>query len=96
MTVSDDVDTPLWAMGSGRPRPRPLPAKCALCQDPPASAFGLCTRCLVAAAAEVARLRPPRSATPATSDDGRPSAVQARDLCRRCGSSGHATAKCPA
>lgn len=93
MTISDITDTSLWVVGRGRTQPRPVPARCALCQqDPSASALGRCTRCLVAAAAEVARLRPPPSVT---SDDGRPSSVQARDLCRRCGSGKHPTSRCP-
>jgi hypothetical protein len=92
VTVSDDTDTPLWAVGSGRPRPRQLPARCALCQDPPASTFGLCVRCLAAAVAETTRLRPRQSA-PA---DVRPSTTPYSDLCRRCGRPGHDARGCDA
>lgn len=91
MTVTnDDAEAPLWAVGGGRPRPRQVPARCALCQDPPVSTFGLCTRCLIAAAAEAARLRP-RQAPP---DDTRSSSTPFRSLCRRCGRPGHGARDC--
>ena len=93
MTVSDDTgEAPLWLVGSGRPRPRPVPAKCGLCEAPPASAFGLCSRCLTAAAAEASRIQPRQ----APSSDSRRDAVQARDLCRRCGRAGHTARECDA
>lgn len=88
MTVSEDTETPLWAAGSRHARPRPVPAKCALCPAPPASAFGLCIRCLASAAAEHALVAPPAK--------GRLSDIQARDLCRRCGRSGHNAGECDA
>jgi hypothetical protein len=88
MTVSDDTETPLWVVGSGRQRSRPVPPKCALCPAPPASAFGLCDRCLSAAAAEHALITP--------ESGRRPDSVQVRDLCSRCGSSRHSRATCDA
>jgi hypothetical protein len=92
MTVSDDTEAPLWAIGSGRPKPRQAPARCALCQAPPASAFGLCARCLAAAAAEATRLRPHLAAP----DDSRPASTAYSTLCRRCGRSGHDARSCDA
>jgi hypothetical protein len=92
MTVSDDTGTPLWAVGGGRPRPRQVPARCALCQDPPASVFGLCTSHLAAAAIEAARLLPP----PTSPGDGRLSSVSFSELYRRCGRPGHDASRCDA
>jgi hypothetical protein len=93
MTVSDDTEAPLWAIGCGRPKPRQAPAKCALCADPPASVFGLCARCLAAAAVEAARLRPRPAAA---SEDGRSSSNPFSALCRRCGRPGHDARSCDA
>lgn len=94
MTVSDDVDTPLWVMGSGHPRPRQASARCALCPDPPASVFGLCPRCLASAAAEAARLLPPQP----SSGNGRLSStpLSFSSLCGRCGQPGHHRRDCDA
>ena len=102
MTVSDSTETPLWVVGSGRPRPRPAPT-CALCRKaPPATQFGLCLACLAAAVAEHARLTP-RTGDPGDAagngvnrDDGRLSSVPARDLCSRCGSWKHRRTECDA
>ena len=106
MTVSDSTETPLWVVGSGRPRPRPAPP-CALCRKaPPATRLGLCFACLAAAVAEHARLSPSTpapgddqvSTAPATAarDDGRLSSVHVRDLCSRCGSWKHRRSECDA
>lgn len=93
MIASNDTEeAPLWVTGSGRPRPRQVPARCALCKDPPASTFGLCTRHLTAAAAEAARLLP----RPAPSDDRRSSSVPFSALCTRCGRPGHDQRTCDA
>jgi ribosomal protein S14 len=94
VTVSDDVETPLWVVGSGVPRPRTMPRSCALCASPPASAFGLCHRHLAEAAAELARLTP--SAHPADSASDRPEATRFSELCRRCGRPGHDARGCDA
>lgn len=88
MTVATEtqpslLDTP----DTGQPT-RPARTSCALCGSPPATAFGLCRGCLAAAAMEHALVAP--------SAGRRPSAVQARDLCRRCGSGRHPTARCEA
>jgi hypothetical protein len=91
MTISADTEeTPLWVTGSGRPRPLPVQAKCALCPDPPASTFGLCARCLSAAANEAARLLP-RQPSPVGS---RPEITSYGSLCRRCGRPGHGARDC--
>lgn len=92
MTLPDDARAPLWLVGSGRPRPRPVPAKCGLCQAPPASEFGLCRDHLAAAAAEASRLLP----RPPDPDDGRTSSTPYRSLCRRCGRPGHDARGCDA
>lgn len=77
----------------GRRPGRVARPRCALCAGaPPATPFGLCRECLGAAAAELARITP-RSAEP---DDPRPSAVNVRALCRRCGSCRHDTSECVA
>jgi hypothetical protein len=90
MTAVIETQPPLWGTsGTVRRQPRPPRSSCALCASaPPATALGLCRECLAAAAAEHAIV------TPAT--DRRPSSVQARDLCRRCGSSRHPKARCDA
>ena len=89
MTVSEDTETPLWVVGSGRPRPRPARATCALCGAvPPATPLGLCSQCLAAAAAEHVLITPVSGR--------RPDSVQVRDLCSRCGSSRHSRATCDA
>jgi hypothetical protein len=92
MTTSEDTETPLWVVGGGRPQPRAVAAHCALCQDPPASEFGLCRRHLAAAAAEAARLLPRQ----ATQDGSRPAIASYRSLCHRCGRPGHGVRDCDA
>jgi hypothetical protein len=93
--MSDDTETPLWQVGSGhRPRPRAVPAKCGLCPAPPASALGLCSNCLTAAAAEAARLRPRPTST--SSDGGRLADTPFSAICRRCARPGHQAQNCDA
>jgi hypothetical protein len=94
VTVPDETEAPLWAVGSGRPRPRPLPKQCAMCASPPASVFGLCVAHLEQAAAELTRLAPAQR--PAERDDRRPSSVPFSALCARCGRSGHEARRCDA
>lgn len=62
------------------------------CPGAPATPLGLCAGHLREAAAELARLTP-RAADP---DDPRPSAVNVRDLCGRCGGWDHRRTECAA
>jgi hypothetical protein len=90
MTVSDDIEQPLWVVGSGQPQPqpRPVPTSCALCSaERPATPLGLCRGCLAAAAAEHALITP--------ASDRRLAAVPFRELCQRCGSNRHRRSECP-
>jgi hypothetical protein len=60
------------------------------CPDPAATEAGFCAGHLRQAAAELARLEPRQGSDP------RPSAVAFADLCGRCGSCRHDTARCDA
>jgi len=92
MTVATETQPVLWdALDTARrgQRPRPARASCALCTAaPPATPLGLCRECLAAAATEHAIVTP--------ASGRRLSAVPYRELCRRCGSSRHPTARCDA
>jgi ribosomal protein S14 len=91
MTTATDTQPPLWGASDTVRRQSPGPARtsCALCTSaPPATPLGLCRECLSAAAAEHTVITP--------ASDRRLSAVQYRDLCRRCGSSRHPISGCDA
>jgi len=91
MTTATKTQPTLWDASDRRHQaqvPRPVPTPCALCtEEAPVTSLGLCRSCLASAAAEYAVI--------AAAADRRPSSVQARDLCTRCGSARHPTSRCP-
>jgi hypothetical protein len=91
MTAATETQPTSWNAPDTRrgQRPRPARAACALCSTKaPATPLGLCSECLAAAAAEHVLITP--------ASDRRADSVQARDLCRRCGSGRDSTSRCDA
>ena len=90
MTTATKTQPTLWDASGAPPDsyrvPSLRPAPCAQ-PHPPVTSLGLCRACLASAAAEHALID--------ATTDRRPSSVQARDLCRRCGSGKHPTSRCP-